>query len=88
MNPKMQLILALAESCHEQGTTLPVKDLAGRLNAAGHLTNYGTQYQGLRGTYTLIRAVFWHLHRAGRTVEARRVAAAFTRPNGTYAYVY
>lgn len=86
MNPKMQLVLDLAEFCHRRGIRLPVRVLAVFLNAAGHRTRYGTPYKGKRGTYRLVKMTYQRLHRAGRTAEASMVVAAYTRPNGAYAY--
>jgi hypothetical protein len=50
MNPKMQLVLVLAESYHQRGTRLPVKELAVFLNNRGHRTRYGTPFKGKRPT--------------------------------------
>jgi hypothetical protein len=86
MNVTMQLVLDLAESFHQQGIRRPVSVLADLLNAAGHRTVYGTPYKGKRGTYRLVSMTYRRLHGAGRTAQASMVAAAFTKPNGGYAY--
>ena len=86
MNPRMQLVRDVAEFCHQRGFRLPVKALAGILNAAGHRTCYGTPYKGKRGTFRLVRMTYRTLNRLGQTGQASAVAATFTKPNGAYAY--
>jgi hypothetical protein len=76
MNPKMQIVLDLAEYWHQRGIRLPVGVLAGFRNAAGHRTRYGTPCKGKRGTYRLVKMTYRRLHRAGRTAEAWVVAAS------------
>lgn len=68
------------------GRTMTVPNLATRLNAAGLRTGYGTAYAGGRGTYRLVKTTYDALVAQGRTSEADQVAAAYTRPNGEFAY--
>lgn len=63
-----------------------VKDLAGLLNWNGFETNYHTRFAGGRGTYTLIHATYDWLVSIGNTVDADKVALAFKKPDGSYAY--
>ncbi|MBA2224672.1 hypothetical protein [Thermogemmata fonticola] len=86
MTSAMQTVLEVAEWCDRRGHPLPVRVLAGILNAAGHRTSYGTPYRGRRGTYRLVKATYRRLMQAGRSAEAAMVARTFTRPNGAYAY--
>jgi hypothetical protein len=54
-------IMNLAVSLSQNGQVMPVPALAVNLNNNGFRTSYGTLYEGLRGTYTLIRATYHYL---------------------------
>lgn len=86
MTRAMQLVRDVAEWCDHRGIRLPVRVLAGILNAAGLRTRSGTPYKGRRGTYRLVRWTVRRLNLAGRTSEGAMVARTFTRPSGVYAY--
>ncbi len=60
--------------------------LATLLNWNGFQTDYGTRYAGARGTYTLIQATYNWLESIGEDDDAERVALAFKKPDGSYAY--
>ena len=84
---KRQFVRELANKLSAAGETIDAAELAVRLNSAGHLTTYGTQFAGRRGTYRLIRTVYvWLDETIGSHDEATAVARAFTKPNGRYAY--
>lgn len=64
------------------------EELAVHLNRNNFLTNYGTEYQGGRGTYTLIRETWnWLQNDLHLTDEAAKVAEVFVKPDGSYAYI-
>ncbi|WP_343662622.1 hypothetical protein [Chryseobacterium mucoviscidosis] len=87
MNPKKQYIKNLAIYLTNQGKTMSGFDLAKNLNHNNFKTNYGTNYSGKRGTYTLVKSVYKDLVKLGQQYYADKVALAFVKKNGTYAYL-
>lgn len=83
---KYEFIRQLANFLVSTSTSMNVKDLAGLLNWNGYQTNYGTPFQGARGTYTLVHATYDWLDSIGQPGDADNVAAAYRKPDGTYAY--
>ncbi|WP_405223908.1 hypothetical protein [Dokdonia sp. Asnod1-B02] len=81
-----QYVLEIATVLNRASATLMASDLADIMNTFGRTTTYGTEYKGLRGTYTLIHATYDWLVAKGRKPDADIVAVAFTKPDGTYAY--
>ena len=62
-------------------------ELADHLNRNGFTTSYGSEYEGKRGTYTLISATYKELTSLNRISDAENVAKAFVKENGTPAYL-
>ena len=83
---KKEYIVQLADFLVKTKTTMPGDSFASFLNWNGHQTSYGTDYEGKRGTYTLIRSTYHWLVKQGRQDDADKVAMAFKKPDGTYAY--
>jgi len=83
---KKEYIRRLATFLHDNGTTMAVTELAEHLNRNNFKTGYGAEYEGGRGTYTLIRATYDWLVSIGRQAEADNVANAFPKPDGNYAF--
>ncbi len=87
MNEKKLYIWKLADFLSRHEMRMSGEELADHLNRNKFLTNYGTEYQGGRGTYTLIRETWnWLQHDLQLTEEAEKVAEAFVKPDGSYAY--
>ncbi|MGJ8660563.1 MAG: hypothetical protein ACSHXL_00860 [Bacteroidota bacterium] len=87
MNQKRAYIWKLAAFLHAQGMVMSGEELAEHLNRNEFLTNYGSEYQGGRGTYTLIRSTWkWLNDDLKMPTEAEHVAKAFVKPDGSYAY--
>ena len=87
MNEKKTYIWRLATFLHTNAMVMSGEELAEHLNRNKFLTSYGSEYQGGRGTYTLIKQTYWWLHdELGLPKEAQRVAEAFVKPSGGYAY--
>ena len=87
MNEKKAYIWKLAAFLHSQSMVMSGEELAEHLNRNNFLTGYGTEYEGGRGTYTLIRETWKWLHDdLAMPREAEHVARAFVKPNGDYAY--
>jgi hypothetical protein len=87
MNEKKTYIWRLATFLHTNGMVMSGEELADHLNRNKFLTSYGTEYQGGRGTYKLVKETYWWLHDTlGLPKEAQRVAEAFVKPDGGYAY--
>jgi hypothetical protein len=78
-----ELIEAVVQLSHN-GMSVP--ELASRLNKLGLRDSRGRRYRGKRGTYHMVSAVYHRLEQDDRETEATRVADAFPRPDGTYAY--
>jgi hypothetical protein len=83
---KKEYIRRLADFLVSNGTTMTGENLADHLNWNNFKTSYNTTYTGSRGTYTLIHATYDWLVRQGDQLAADKVAKAFKKPNGSYAY--
>ncbi len=87
MECKKHHIWELAKSLTGNGAHMSGRELADDLNTNGYLTSYGEAYKGGRGTYSLIRATYhWLDTEQHMSQEADKVAVAFVKPDGTYAY--
>jgi len=87
MNQKKLYIYQLADFLSSHGMTMSGEELAEHLNRNKFLTKYGTEYKGKRGTYRLIQEVWsWLQHDLQAKDAAKKVAAAFVKPDGTHAY--
>jgi len=87
MNKKKLYIWRLAAFLSDNQMVMSGEELAEHLNRNGFLTSYGEEYQGERGTYKLIEATWkWVNNELGLDDEAVKVAKAFVKPDGTYAY--
>jgi len=87
MNEKKIYIWKLAAFLNSQGMVMSGEELAEHLNRNNFLTSYGTEYQGGRGTYKLIKQTWkWLCEDLNLKKEANHVAKAFVKPNGGYAY--
>lgn len=83
---KKEYITKLGEFLTDNKKTMSVPELAEHLNRNNFKTNYGSDFQGKRGTYTLVDAVYDELVDAGNKLKADKVSAAFPKNDGTYAY--
>jgi hypothetical protein len=87
MNEKKNYIWQLASFLYNYRMTMSGEELAEHLNRNNFLTSYGTEYQGGRGTYTLIRETWnWIEIDLKLPNEAKKVAESFVKPDGSYAY--
>jgi hypothetical protein len=86
MNSKKLYLWKRAAFLHEHGMSMSGEELAAHLNRNGFLTIYGTQYEGTRGTYTLIRETWNWVNTLGLPKEAEKIAHAFVKPDGTLAW--
>jgi len=86
MNQNKLYIWRLAAFLHQHGMKMSGEELAEHLNRNKFSTSYGSQYNGGRGTYTLIRETWRWVHEMGLDDEAKKIAEAFVRPDGDYAY--
>ena len=78
----------LAEFLTHHGMKMSGEELADHLNRNGFLTSSGAEYAGGRGTYKLIRETWhWLNDDLGLPGEAKKVADAFVKPDGGYAYL-
>jgi hypothetical protein len=83
---KKEYISNLAAFLVSNNNTMAGNELAQHLNRNNYKTSYGDEYQGKRGTYTLLQATYNWLASVGRHQDASNVALAFPKPNGHYAY--
>jgi hypothetical protein len=87
MNEKKTYVWRLATFLHSNSMVMSGEELAEHLNRNKFLTSYGTEYEGGRGTYRLIRQTWkWLNDELGLPKEAEHVALAFVKPDGGYAY--
>lgn len=87
MIKKKHYIWQLATFLYNQGMVMSAEELATHLNRNEFLTSYGTEYQGGRGTYKLIRETWdWVQNELQLPDEAKKIAEAFVKDDGTYAY--
>ena len=84
---KKLYIWKLADFLVQNKMRMSGDELASHLNRNEFLTNYGSQYEGGRGTYRLIHETYKWLHDdLNLKDEASKIAEAFVKPDGTYAY--
>ena len=83
---KKKYVIDLGEFLYDHDTTMSAPELADHLNRNEFKTNYGSEYKGERGTYTLIDNIVDDLTSKGQSKLGDKVARAFTKPDGTYAY--
>ena len=87
MNKKKYYIWQLAAFLSTHKMIMSGEELAEHLNRNEFLTSYGTEYQGGRGTYTLIREAWnWLNNDLHLSEEAAKVAESFVKPNGDHAW--
>lgn len=87
MNKKKYYIWQLASFLYSHEMKMSAEELAVHLNRNNFTTNYGTEYQGGRGTYKLIKETWeWLEKDLQLSCESEKVAYAFVKPDGTYAY--
>ncbi len=83
---KFECVEWLANRLGEKENLMTIPALTCILNELGYRTNYGSNYVGGRGTYRLVKSVYDRCCSRGDNATARRIAEAFVRPNGEYAY--
>ena len=87
MNKKKHYVWQLSSFLHSFGMTMSGEELAEHLNRNNFLTSYGSEYQGGRGIYTLIRETWkWVENDLGLPNEAKKITEVFVKPDGTFAY--
>lgn len=87
MNEKKLYIWRLASFLNQYDMIMSGEELADHLNRNNFLTSYGTEYSGGRGTYKLIKETWnWVNHELSLKDEAKKIALAFVKPDGTHAY--
>ena len=87
MNEKKLYIWRLASFLHTHRMTMSADELADHLNRNNFKTSYGTEYEGKRGTYRLIRETWhWVHHDLGLVGEAKGIAEAYVKPDGSHAW--
>ena len=83
---KQEYIAQLGEFLTDRGMTMSIPELADHLNRNKFSTNYGTEFKGERGTFTLVDAVFDDLVKQNKKMNADKVAKGFPKKDGTYAF--
>jgi hypothetical protein len=87
MNEKKNYIWQLASFLYSCKMKMSGEELADHLNRNNFLTSYGTEYQGGRGTYKLIRETYhWLESELNLPNEATKIADVYVKPDGTHAY--
>jgi hypothetical protein len=80
------LMMWIALELREKGMTITMQELAARLNAAGLRRRDGKPFEGKRGMYRTVDYLYDWLDGVDKRM-AQVVAEAFTKRDGTYAYV-
>ncbi len=87
MNEKKLYVWRLGSFLSDHGKTMSGEELADHLNRNKLLTGDGTDFKGGRGTYQLITKTWKWVHdELELPGEAEKVAKAFVKPDGSYAY--
>ena len=87
MNEKKNYVWQLASFLNSYDMKMSGEELADHLNRNNFLTSYGTEYQGGRGTYKLIRETYHWVHdELHLPIEATKIAEVYVKPDGSYAY--
>ncbi|MCX7000489.1 MAG: hypothetical protein NT106_09390 [Candidatus Sumerlaeota bacterium] len=87
MNEKKLYVWKLADFLSQHDMRMSGKELADHLNRNNFLTSYGSTYKGGKGTYKLISETWHWLHdELGLEDEANKIAEAYVKPDGSYAY--
>ena len=87
MSPNALFIYATASRLVANGTTISGQQLAALMDVHGFRTSYGSRYTGHgRGIHKAIDCAYSAVEYALGTAEAKKVAVAFTKADGTYAY--
>ena len=79
---KKEFIGDLANELAEKGETMDFKQVASTLNASGYKTSYNENYQGLRGTATLISKAWKYFDKKQDAYTANNIATVFKDLNG------
>jgi len=86
MNEKKFYIWKLANFLDSNGTTMSGEELADHLNRNEFKTSYGTEFEGKRGIYRLIKFTYDWLSDLDLPKEASKVASSYVNKDGGYAY--
>jgi hypothetical protein len=87
MNAKKLYVWRLAKFLHSYVMVISADELAAHLNRNGFTTGYGEEFQGGRGTYTLIRETWRWVHDdLGLEDESEAIAGAYVKPDGSHAW--
>lgn len=85
MSAKKVYVWKLADFLAQHQMKMSGEELAEHLNRNGFLTRDGQEYQGVRGTYKLIRETWvWLNDTLGLPDEAKRVYDAYCKPDGSH----
>jgi hypothetical protein len=84
---KFEFVAWVANELKKHETFMSIPALRELLNKKGYTTNYGMPYDGGRGTYRLVRSVYYREKDKDKLENAHNVAVAFRRPNFNYAYL-
>lgn len=87
MSPNALFIYTTASRLVSTGTTISGQQLAALMDLNGLRTSYGSRYTGHgRGIHRAIDFAYRAVNRTLGQSEAAKVALAFTKSDGTYAY--
>lgn len=76
----------MAVELRKRDAFMSVPALIEVVNARGYTTNYGTAFEGGRGSYKLVSGTYHRMLKWDYQDDARAVAEAFRQPNFEYAY--
>ena len=82
---KMNYIIDLAEFLRKHEGTMSGPELATHLNRNKFPTEYGTEYAGERGVYTMLSAIYTNIE-AQNPKAAECIALSFVTKDGSHAW--
>lgn len=83
---KYKFVAWMAVELRKRDAFMSVPALIEVVNARGYTTNYGTAFEGGRGSYKLVSGTYHRMLEWDYPDDARAVAEAFRQPNFEYAY--
>jgi hypothetical protein len=85
MNSK-KYVHEVAVAARQAEITIQVAHIVAAMNHLGYTTSYGTEYEGGRGSFTLIHATYDWLVAQAKQGDADMVAMTYVKPDGSFAY--
>lgn len=83
---KYECVHWISQQLHIRRSVMSIPCLTDILNELGYRTNYGTKFDGVRGSYRMVAGAYNRALNNYGQGDASTLAGSFVRPNGEYAY--